>query len=463
MAGNNVTLTFAGDSRSLEQATDRVGASTREMGEQVERTNQSFVEATGGAGTLVDGLDAIGQSTQAMSDIMSYSERHAEDLARAHTDVAQAAQDVDQAIADMRQALRDATQAGLDTEQAAIDLEQALLDQATAQKEYNQAVREHGPASDEAKQAAIDLKQATQDTKQAKEDDKQATEDLNQANLDAAQGVIDQQEATDRLTASQRELEAQSGVLKTITDWSSMLSGVLGGLVGVIGLVTAAQWAWNAAMVANPIGLVIAGLVVFLATIAAFVWAIWNLVENWDTVWANIKDIASSVGRWFRDVLWQGWIMASWNGIIGGGRNALKWLSSMPGRLRSVFARVGSYISRPFRSAFNAISRAWNNTVGRLSWSVPSWVPGIGGNSVGAPRLPTFHQGGIVPGAPGQELLAVLQAGERVTPAGQAAGPPVLEIRSGGTRLDDLLVEVLSAAIMTRGGNVQAVLGRSRG
>lgn len=35
-------------------------------------------------------------------------------------------------------------------------------------------------------------------------------------------------------------------------------------------------------------------------------------------------------------------------------------------------------------------------------------------------RVPTFHSGGIMPGAPGTEGLALLQAGERITPAGRS-------------------------------------------
>ncbi|MFI7072045.1 hypothetical protein [Micromonospora sediminicola] len=41
-----------------------------------------------------------------------------------------------------------------------------------------------------------------------------------------------------------------------------------------------------------------------------------------------------------------------------------------------------------------------------------------------------------------------------------AGGRTVIELRSGGSRLDDLLVELLRRAIADRGGNVQAVLGR---
>lgn len=145
------------------------------------------------------------------------------------------------------------------------------------------------------------------------------------------------------------------------------------------------------------------------------------------------------------------------------GKRLIDFFRDLPGRIVGALSTIADGISRPFRAAFNAVSQAWNNTVGRLSWSVPGWVPGIGGSSVSAPRLPYFHQGGVVPGPPGSELLAVLQAGERVIPANQAGAPTVIEIRSGGSRLDDLLVELLADAVSRRGGNVQAVLGGRRG
>lgn len=49
---------------------------------------------------------------------------------------------------------------------------------------------------------------------------------------------------------------------------------------GVVILATALQWAWNAAMTANPIGLIIVGIA---ALVAAGVWLIdnWQLVKDW--------------------------------------------------------------------------------------------------------------------------------------------------------------------------------------
>jgi hypothetical protein len=43
--------------------------------------------------------------------------------------------------------------------------------------------------------------------------------------------------------------------------------------------------------------------------------------------------------------------------------------------------------------------------------------------------------------------------------AGQGGGAVVIEIRSGGARLDDVLVDLLRRSIKAKGGNVQVVLG----
>jgi hypothetical protein len=222
--------------------------------------------------------------------------------------------------------------------------------------------------------------------------------------------------------------------LKTI-DWISRNKEIIIPLVTVIGVVTAAQWAWNVAMTANPIGLIIVGIALLVAGIVYLATKTKFFQNLWKFAWNNVKYVA--LGVW-------------------------DWIKQLPERFSNVFTRVARFITAPFRAAFNFIADAWNNTIGRLSWTVPGWVPFIGGNTVSVPQLPKFHRGGIVPGAPGSEVLGVLQAGERVTPAGQSAGARViLELRSSGSRVDDMLMEVLRSAVKVRGGDVQlAIMGR---
>jgi len=49
-----------------------------------------------------------------------------------------------------------------------------------------------------------------------------------------------------------------------------------------------------------------------------------------------------------------------------------------------------------FKSVFNGIARAWNGTVGKLGFSIPDWVPGIGGKGFEMPDIPMLANGGIV-------------------------------------------------------------------
>jgi hypothetical protein len=59
---------------------------------------------------------------------------------------------------------------------------------------------------------------------------------------------------------------------------------------------------------------------------------------------------------------------------------------------------VADVISAPFKAAFRAVAGLWNSTVGKLSFKVPSWVPGIGGSGFDVPDIPMLAQGGIVTG-----------------------------------------------------------------
>lgn len=80
---------------------------------------------------------------------------------------------------------------------------------------------------------------------------------------------------------------------------------------------------------------------------------------------------------------------------------------------------------------------------------------------IGGAAFSVLHDGGVVPGPAGQEVLAILQAGERVIPLEDASrGGQTIVVNTGGNRLMDFLIEELGRAIAARGGNVQLVLGR---
>ncbi len=51
-----------------------------------------------------------------------------------------------------------------------------------------------------------------------------------------------------------------------------------------------------------------------------------------------------------------------------------------------------------FKTVFNGIASIWNNTVGKISFEIPKWVPGIGGKGFDMPNIPMLADGGIVTG-----------------------------------------------------------------
>lgn len=61
-----------------------------------------------------------------------------------------------------------------------------------------------------------------------------------------------------------------------------------------------------------------------------------------------------------------------------------------------VFTGITNGIRDAFKAAFNFVARAWNTTVGKLSFSVPDWVPFLGGKTFAVPKIPELAEGGIV-------------------------------------------------------------------
>lgn len=187
----------------------------------------------------------------------------------------------------------------------------------------------------------------------------------------------------------------------------------------------AAQWIMNASMYGFPLVWIIAAIVAVIAIIV----------------------VIAKKTDWFS----RAWA-ASWKWIKSAASNTWDFLKKIPGWLASAFSRVTNAITAPFRAAFNGIARAWNSTVGRLSWSVPGWVPFIGGNSISVPNLPTFHTGGVVPGNPGQSVLAVLQGGERVSSTASRSGQTVVVSDGPIVRM---VIDAIASEVRKRGGRLE--------
>ena len=119
-----------------------------------------------------------------------------------------------------------------------------------------------------------------------------------------------------------------------------------------------AQVGLNTALLANPIGIVVIAIVALVA----------GLVLAYKK-FEGFRNIVDSVFQFIKRA-------------VSGGFDFIK------GYLDFV---LGIY-----KGIFNGIARLWNNTVGKLSFKVPDWVPKIGGKGFDVPNIPMLAAGGIV-------------------------------------------------------------------
>lgn len=457
-------------SKSTEGAA-KAGDKLSSVWQSGNNTANRFADGVSG---IADGIQAVSDTQNHAARAADEYRRKENDVQQAMEDVQQAARDLKQAQLDLNQSTLDGKQSQIDFEQALADKNQAMIDAQTAQKDYNDAVKEHGKDSTEAqqalqdlKQSQIDLKQAELDSSQAISDQAQATEDGEQSQRDANQATIDAKGAQLDLNEAQRQAVPASDV----QNWSSALGAATPILLGVSGAVdlltlatnaltaswikntagaiaakvaqvagavatgvmTAAQWLLNVALTANPIGLIIVAIGLLIAGIVL----LWThssgfrdfFIGMWSDIWGFLKVVggwfagpfASFFVNWFHTTMGalndiKNVFMTVFNFIRGIVSNSIDFMTGLPGKIKAAFSVVGDYISAPFRAGFNAISRAWNNTVGRLSWTIPDWVPGIGGNGISAPRLPTAATGADVL----RTGAMLVHKGERVVPASKA-------------------------------------------
>jgi hypothetical protein len=128
-------------------------------------------------------------------------------------------------------------------------------------------------------------------------------------------------------------------------------------IAGALAAIAASIVAINIAMALNPIGLIVIGVGLLIAGLA----------------------IAYTKFEGFRKVV---------DNVFG----AIKWY------VNNVTIPAVNLLVDVFKKAFNGIATIWNNTIGKFSFTVPSWVPGIGGKGFSMPDIPMLANGGIVTG-----------------------------------------------------------------
>jgi hypothetical protein len=160
--------------------------------------------------------------------------------------------------------------------------------------------------------------------------------------------------------------------------------------IKIYNALAAVTQAVNAALAASFTVLQVAtGAAVIVALIAAFV----LLQKKFDIIGKSVNAVKDAV-----NFLWQD-VFKPFGEFIGNGLavyfDALKLEFNA---IKTVVEVVGNAIKNAFQAAFKFVAEIWNNTVGKLNFKIPGWVPGIGGKEFGVPTIPTFANGGIVTG-----------------------------------------------------------------
>jgi TP901 family phage tail tape measure protein len=178
-----------------------------------------------------------------------------------------------------------------------------------------------------------------------------------------------------------------------------------------------------------------------------------------DLAWEGFK--AAFTALW--DALTEP-VSKAWNKIktvVSDKLEAIKRLfkSAKDGVVRA-FSGIWDGIKDGAKAAFNGVADIWNSTIGKLSFKVPSWVPGLGGKGWDVPDIPTFALGGsmsrdglAIVGERGPELVS-LPKGARVSPshAGPSMAGATINVTANTNANPYDIAREVSWALLTQGG-----------
>lgn len=169
------------------------------------------------------------------------------------------------------------------------------------------------------------------------------------------------------------------------------------------------------ATVAKVIGIVVGAIVVLTSWILGhLIPVVLKIVGVFVTVFSKIVGVVAGAVEW----------------VINHAGEIVDFFKSIPGKIGGFFSNLASIITAPFRIAFNSIASLWNNSVGKLSFHVPDWVPGMGGKGFDVPDIPMLANGGIVT----RPTLALIgeRGPEAVVPLSRGGyGGPTIVINGG--------------------------------
>lgn len=131
----------------------------------------------------------------------------------------------------------------------------------------------------------------------------------------------------------------------------------------------------------------------FWEIIRGYIDLFWHYIQfAWNVILTTITTVGGLIWdamKWPFVQFWQ-FIQVIWDGILRGIKNGWDGVTNF---FRDTGTAIKNAITWPFEKAWDFIKGFWNRTFGSINFTVPKWIPGIGGEKFGFPKL---AQGGIV-------------------------------------------------------------------
>lgn len=194
------------------------------------------------------------------------------------------------------------------------------------------------------------------------------------------------------------------------------------------GIMTGAQWLLNAALNANPIGLVIIALT---ALVAGIVLAYQNSETFRNIVQAAFTAVADA-GKW----MYENVLKPAFDGIMSAFRSVGDFLSSTGSAIGGVFDSVGNSIGSAFSGALD-VARPALRGIGNLLNAIPDkifglTIPGMGTVRSFAAKLQSLRTGGVVAGRRADGTLYGPGTGTSDSLVGvDGGGMPIVRVSAG--------------------------------
>ena len=192
-------------------------------------------------------------------------------------------------------------------------------------------------------------------------------------------------------TAIQWVWDTIESILTSISETWNTIWGAISSFVSTV-------WETIKTAVKNAIDAVKTTISDVLSAIKATWDSVWETVssflsDTWETIKTAVSDAIENVKTTITDVV--NTISTTWSEKWGAIKDTVSGIwdeikalfSGAAESFRATFETIGDAIRQPLETAFNAIKSLWNSTVGSLSFSIPDWVPGIGGKGFSMPQL----------------------------------------------------------------------------